>query len=189
MAWGDCLGPVVVTTHLSACGCGALFPSVRKILCAGHLQGQDMCRHQEFGSSQRRAERRELLSFTFQLWYQPQPIYPFLPVCKPEGQSRSVLPGRCAQVLAFPDTVATLLWLRALGRLWTTSMAPLFPSFLLFLTMRGPSRNLKGQGVSLLAPSLPGCHGSHPSTMAAPFNPCLPVGPTVGIFHSGGFFS
>lgn len=43
-------------------------------------------------------------------------------------------------------------------------MAPLFPSFLLFLTMRGPSRNLRGQGVSLLAPSLLGCHGSHPSS-------------------------
>lgn len=43
-------------------------------------------------------------------------------------------------------------------------MAPLFPSFLLFLTMRGPSRNLRGQGVSLLAPSLLGCHSSHPSS-------------------------
>lgn len=36
MAWGDCLGPVVATAHLSACGCGALFPGVRNTLCAGH---------------------------------------------------------------------------------------------------------------------------------------------------------
>lgn len=96
MAWGDCLGPVVVTTYLSACGCGTLFPSVRKIPVQDialvdhpwrHLQGQHMCKNQEFGSSQRTTERRELSVLHLPTVVPATTVYSFLPICKPEGQN------------------------------------------------------------------------------------------------------
>lgn len=141
-----------------------MFPGVRKTLCAGHCScGPSLtppsmpgcvCRHEEFGSSQRAPKRSKSCPSSSTVVpatsHGPLPTNLQAKGPKPQGlgleeeRSQAGMPAATVGVLALPDTVSTLLWLRR------TSMAPLFSSSLLFLTTRGPSRNLKGQGVSLL---------------------------------------
>lgn len=139
-----------------------------------HLQGQDMCKNQEFGSSQRTAERRELCLSPYNCGtsHNPLPFPTYLQARGPKPRDVSLRKSAPRQVRLLPVGLSRYSGHPSLAQgpgktldNFNGSLVPQFP--VVFLTVRGPSRNLKGLGVSLLAPTLPGCHGSHHSTMAA----------------------
>lgn len=93
-----------------------MFPGVRKntlcrtLVCEPSLVPSSMPGYVETSGIWKQPEdngEERALFFTFQPWYQPQPTYPFLRICKPEGQShrdvglRRRVPRQVRSVLAF----------------------------------------------------------------------------------------
>lgn len=143
MAWGDRLGPVVATTHPGASGCGTLFPGVRKH-CAGHcLTGHPWHRLpcamrgyvgiRNSGSAAETAEGREPCPSPSKGC--PSNNAPALPTHQSARQRAKATrleesaTGRCCPLWTQCPPFCSGTW----GGCWT-SMAPLFPSFLLFFT-------------------------------------------------------